>query len=237
MDNLPKHSERGNMMIILVVALLLLAALVFFLLGKNNVFSGLTDLRSSNGKEIKEEGTASSKMKVSPVEKEADLSSLSIPLYTGISWKQTTEVPNLLKDVIVISDNTTNASANIHLDGTVWVYKKDTVKTIEEFNADSTWGNIVDYYQSEGEKQGWSYSKTVGNYTISGMNADGDGSSAQGWVKVNGDNVQAIMLLSTTTFASGEFPIDATCPCSQTYYVFESSEVPLDALTKQITGL
>lgn len=150
-------------------------------------------------------------------------------LYPGLSWQKVADTSQFFYETVNITNNETNDTNSISLPGSVWKYSQE-IATTEDLNSDTTWGNIINYYSQQLQQKGWLNSINTSSYTISTVNADGDGASQMGFLKVDKDNIKVISLISETSFASGEFPINASCPCKSSYYVFESDETPIKRL-------
>lgn len=209
-----KTPQRGSVgLVVLVIIILALGLLGGFLFYFKN--QQITPVAQPSTQQKRAETTTA------PAKADTTL------LYPNIKWIPKPQVKSTLA-VIRVANDKTNQTTDVNLSGKTWVYKKKSIKTLEEFNQDSLWGTILSYYQDK--LSGWTRSITSGDYTIEAISADGGGASMMGYLKKTDDTIQVISLLSQTTFAKGEFPIDADCPCDTQYEVFISDDYPLDKL-------
>lgn len=149
----------------------------------------------------------------------------TILLYPNIEWIPQSQ-PKSSLPVVRITNSKTGEGKDIILAGKTWMYEKKGIKTTEEFYQDTTWADILTYYDETLAKNGWQQSFTQDEYTIEAIAGDGDGASMMGYIKQTSGSIQVVSLYSKSTFATGEFPFDAQCPCDSRYEVFISEALP-----------
>ncbi len=147
------------------------------------------------------------------------------PLFPEASWKEEGAGTSPM-EVISVDGNGKKLSGNL------WSYAENFA-TMEAFNSGGKGGEIFSYYNDTFSKDGWIDKITAGGHTITAIRADGGGASLMSYIRSEGKGFRVFSLLTQTSFAKGEFPVDAQCPCASTYRVFVSDLLsPSDLLKK-----
>lgn len=153
----------------------------------------------------------------------------TLPLYPQFMWTKTSDADNksIEKTSSTLLYKNAGEPTAIKFSGAEWNTVQKVLSNKELGTVDNAFAK---YSDTQLKNSGWDQKTTIGTTTFDTIAADGTTGSIWGYVKVENENLQLIILSEEIEHTKATEP--PTCPCTVTYRIFEANPIPKGDLLK-----